>query len=310
MTARGEISSVTARSLKPPSICVRPFPGPLGAEIDCGDLRYVDSVATRQIHQAWLDHLFVVFHNQKLTNEDLLAVTQIFGEPEEAAVAPKEGVYQDVAIVSNVVENGKAIGVLGAGELLWHSDHSFHEEPLAAALLYAVEVPGEGGDTHFSNMYLALERLPADLKKRIVGLTIKNDGSLNSAGIPRTDAVITDLRTYEGPSHPIIRTHPETEHNGLYLGRRPNAYINGLSIEESEDLLDELWAHATQPCFAWAHRWDVGDLVVWDNRCVMHRRDSFHADVRRIMHRTQCSGDRPVHRVGTANVEPHPRSML
>ena len=310
MAARGKISSVTVPSQKPPSIRVRPFPGPLGAEIDCGDLRYVDSVATRQIHQAWLDHLFVVFHNQKLTNEDLLAVTRIFGEPEEAAVAPKDGVYQDVAIVSNVVENGTAIGVLGAGELLWHSDHSFHKVPLAAALLYAVEVPGEGGDTHFSNMYLALERLPADLKKRIVGLTIKNDGSLNSAGIPRTAAVITDLRTYEGPSHPIIRTHPETGHNGLYLGRRPNAYINGLSIEESEDLLDELWAHATQPCFAWAHRWDVGDLVVWDNRCVMHRRDSFQADARRIMHRTQCSGDRPVHRVGTANVEPHPRSML
>ena len=309
MAVCGKTSSVTASSPKSPSIRVRPFPGVLGAEIDCGDLRYVNSETTRQVHRAWLDHLFVVFRNQKLTNEDLLAVTRIFGDPEAAAVAPKDGVYQEVAIISNVVENGKAIGALGAGELLWHSDHSFHEVPLAAALLYAVEVPDEGGDTHFSNMYLALERLPANLEKRIASLTIKNDGSLNSAGIPRTDAVITDLRTYEGPSHPIIRTHPETGHNALYLGRRPNAYVNGLSIEESEELLDELWAHATQPCFAWPHRWNAGDLVVWDNRCVMHRRDSFQADARRIMHRTQCSGDRPIHRGETANVEPHPRSM-
>ena len=289
-------------------IRVRPLPGVLGAEIDCGDLRHVDGETKRQIHRAWLDHLFVVFHDQNLTNEDLCAVTRIFGEPEVAAVAPKDGVYQDVAIISNVVEDGKAIGVLGAGELRWHSDHSFHEVPLAAALLYGVEVPDEGGDTHFSNMYLALETLPADLKARIANLSIKNDGSLNSAGIPRTDAVITDLRTYEGPSHPILRTHPETGHNVLYLGRRPNAYINGLSIEESEELLDELWAHATQPRFTWSHEWKVGDLVVWDNRCLMHRRDAFDANARRFMYRTQCSGDRPAYGGETANAAAHLRS--
>ena len=289
-------------------IRIHPLPRVLGAEIDCGDLRHVDDETKRQIHRAWLDHLVVVFHNQRLTNEDLLAVTRIFGEPEAAAVAPKDGVYQDVAIISNVVENGKVIGALGAGELRWHSDHSFQEVPLAASLLYAVEVPNEGGNTHFSNMYLALETLPADLKARVANLAIKNDGSLNSAGIPRTDAVITDLRTYEGPSHPIVRTHPENGYNVLYLGRRPNAYINGLSIDESEELLDKLWAHATQSRFTWSHEWNVGDLVVWDNRCLMHRRDPFNANARRVMHRTQCLGDRPAYRRQTANVTLHPRS--
>lgn len=287
--AQGSAASISLM----PDIVIRPLPGPLGAEVECGDIRRLDENARRRIHQAWLDHLVLVFHDQTLSKGDLLEITHIFGEPETAAVAPKDGVFQDVAIISNVLESGKPIGALGAGELLWHSDHSFNEVPLAAAMLYSLETPSEGGDTHFSNMYLALETLPAHLRARVAGLTIKNDGSLNSAGIPRTDAIVTDLLSYEGPSHPIIRTHPETGCNALYLGRRPNAYVNGLSIAESEDLLNQLWAHIKRPEIAFAHKWHPRDLVVWDNRCVMHRRDPFDAHARRVMLRTQCSGDRP-----------------
>lgn len=305
--ARHPIPSATTRSSV---VRIRPLPAPLGAEVDCGDLLKIDAETKGDIHQAWLDHLVLIFHGQTLSKDDLLEVTRIFGEPEVAAVAPKDGVFQDVAIISNVLEHGKPIGALGAGELRWHSDHSFNEVPLSAAMLYALEVPPQGGDTFFSNMYLAFETLPADLKARVANLTIKNDGSLNSAGIPRTDAAVTDLLTYEGPSHPIIRTHAETGYNTLYLGRRPNAYVNGLSIEESEDLLNKLWAHATQPQFAFSHKWRIGDLVVWDNRCVMHRRDSFDANARRVMQRTQCSGDRPVFRPEAAHAAPHPRTHV
>jgi len=274
-------------------IRVRPLPAPAGAEVECGDLVSLNEAQRRVIHNLWLDHLFLVFHDQQLTDEKLVSVSHIFGKPEIAAVAPKDGIYQQIAVVSNVVEKGKPIGVLGAGELLWHSDHSFNERPLAAAMLYAIEVPSEGGNTLINNMYLALDTLPATLRARIDRLTIKNDGSLNSAGERRTNAVITDVRSYEGPSHPIVRTHPETGLDTLYLGRRPNAYVNGLSVQESENLLNELWNHATQPHLAWSHRWRVGDLLVWDNRCVMHRRDGFDSAARRVMHRAQCAGDRP-----------------
>jgi taurine dioxygenase len=297
----------TAESAERRDIRVSPFLAAAGAEIECGELKTLNDAERRAIHDVWLDHLFLVFHRQHLTDEELLSVSRIFGDPEIAAVAPKDGIYQQVAIISNVVEKGKPIGALGAGDLLWHSDHSFNERPLSASMLYALEVPSEGGNTLFSNMYLALDMLPATLRARIEGLTIKNDGSLNSAGERRTDAVITDLRSYEGPSHPIIRTHPESGRNALYLGRRPNAYVDGLSIEESEDLLNKLWAHATQPQFAWSHKWSVGDLVVWDNRCLMHRRDSFDPQVRRVMHRAQCAGDRPVYRPEASKRGSHPR---
>jgi len=291
-------------------IVVRPLPAAAGAEVECGNLATLGDEDRKKIHQAWLDHLFLVFHGQNLSDPDLVGVSRIFGEPEIAAVAPKDGIFQQIAVISNVFENGKPIGALGAGELLWHSDHSFNERPLAAAMLYALEIPDTGGDTLFTNMYLALDTLPVSLGKRIDGLSIKNDGSLNSAGIRRTNAVITDLRTYEGPSHPIVRTHPETGRNALYLGRRPNAYVNGLSIEDSEALLDELWAHATQQRFAWSHKWKVGDLVVWDNRCLMHRRDSFESQARRIMHRAQCAGDRPTYSAEAQRLGSHPRGHL
>jgi taurine dioxygenase len=289
---------------------IRPLPAPAGAEVQCGDVKALSDDDKKIIHKAWLDHLFLVFRGQELSDRELAAVSRTFGEPEIAAVAPKDGIYQEIAVVSNVLEKGKPIGVLGAGELLWHSDHSFNERPLGAALLYALEIPDQGGNTMFSNMYLALETLPALLRQRIEGLTIKNDGSLNSAGERRTNAVITDLRTYEGPSHPIVRTHPETGYNCLYLGRRPHAYINGLSIEESEALLNELWSHASQQHLAWSHKWSVGDLVVWDNRCCMHRRDAFDPTQRRVMHRAQCSGDRPSYRRDASKMGAHPRSYL
>lgn len=275
------------------SIGIAPYPAALGAEVSCGDLRGIDAGIRAMLRQAWLDNLMLVFRGQTLSDADLLEVSTIFGDTAIAAVKPKDDLFQPVAIVSNVVENGRKIGVLGDGEVIWHSDHSFNEKPLGAALLYALEVPPAGGDTHFSNMYLALKTLPRDLRARIEGLTIKNDGSLNSAGERRTNDIITDVREYAGVSHPIIRTH-ESGFDVLYLGRRPNAYVNGLTVADSEALLDRLWAHATQPAFTWAHRWQVGDLVVWDNRCVMHRRDPFDPQARRIMHRAQCEGERPV----------------
>ena len=206
----------------------------------------------------------------------------------------KARAHPEIVVVSNVMENGQAIGVLRDAEVVWHSDNSYREQPLSYSALYALEVPESGGNTGFANMYLALETLDPALRQRIEGRTLKHDMTYNSAGDLREGfQPVSDVREAPGPSHPIVRTHPETGYDALYLGRRPNAYINGLSIEESEALLNALWAHATRPEHTWRHEWRPGDILVWDNRCVMHHRDPFDAGARRVMHRVQCAGDKP-----------------
>jgi taurine dioxygenase len=137
-------------------------------------------------------------------------------------------------------------------------------------------------------MYGAWEALPSALRQRIADLRVKHDGTYNSGGYVREGVTPTgDPRTSPGSVHPLVQVHPETGRRGLYLGRRRNAYIEGLPIEESDALLDELWTYATDPRLTWRHQWQSGDLVLWDNRCTMHRRDPFDPTARRVMHRTQ-----------------------
>lgn len=278
-------------------IAIRPIAAALGAEIVCGDLRDLDDEAVKVLYQAYLDHLVLLFRGQTLNDDELLEFGRKFGELEAGSARPvgvKGLDCPEVVVVSNVVENGVPIGSLGYGEAVWHSDMSFNEIPTAASLLYSLEIPPTGGNTGFSNMYLALATLPERLRKRIAGLTIKNDASRTSAGELRPSfPEVVDIPTCPGPSHPIVRTHAETGHQCLYLGRRPNAYVNGLPLEESEKLLDELWTHAARAELVWHHQWRVGDLLLWDNRCTMHHRDPFDGQHRRVMHKTQTKGERP-----------------
>ncbi|CAF1152154.1 unnamed protein product [Didymodactylos carnosus] len=141
-------------------------------------------------------------------------------------------------------------------------------------------------------MYAAYEALPDDLKRRAAKLRIKHDGTYNSGGYLRAGVTaIDDPRVSSGVFHPLICTHPETGRCCLYLGRRRNAYIEGLSLKQSEALLDEIWSYATRREIAWYNRWRVGDIVLWDNRCTMHRREPFDPGARRIMLRTQIKGE-------------------
>jgi taurine dioxygenase len=267
----------------------------LGARIAGTDLRAISDHQFSTIYQAWLDHQVILFRDQQLTVDELVAFSRGFGELDWAPVQETgrrfvEG-YPEVYVVSNVIENGVEIGSLGAGEAAWHTDMSYLENPPKASMLYAVEVPPAGGNTHFCSMYRAYESLPEALKRRIEDLMLKHDGTYNSGGYLRrgTEAVDDPVHS-PGEYHPLVCTHPETDRRLLYLGRRRNAYIGGMPLSESEALLDELWFHATQEEFAWRHEWRVGDLVLWDNRCTMHRRDAFDANERRIMHRTQIKG--------------------
>lgn len=291
-----------------------PAKAPLGAEVRCGDVRTLDESSFRCVYQAILDHLVILIRSQTLTDPELIEFGRRFGTLDFAPLAKtgkeKAREYPEIIVISNVVENGVPIGVLRDAEVVWHSDNSYRETPLSYSALYALEVPPAGGDTGFANMYLALETLPADLRRRIEGRTLKHDMTYNSAGDLREGfQPVPDVRQAPGPSHPVIRTHPETGYNALYLGRRPNAYINGLSVEESEDILDALWAHATRPGFQWHHQWRAGDILIWDNRCVMHHRDPFDGGARRVMHRVQCTGERPFYDERATARGPHPRGI-
>lgn len=273
-------------------IAVGPTGGALGAEIRNVDLRTIDDGDFAVIWGAWHDHLVLIFRGQNLSDEDLIAFSKRFGKLDWAPVQESGRRFVDghpeIYVVSNVVEKGVPIGSLGAGEATWHTDMSYLEVPPKASVLYALEAPATGGDTYFNNMYAAYESLPQELKGRIAGLKLKHDGTYNSGGYVRQGvAAVDDPVTSPGTYHPLVCTHPDTRRRALYLGRRRNAYIGGLSLAESESLLDQLWSYATRSELAWGHKWRRGDLVLWDNRCTMHRRDSFDSASRRVMHRTQ-----------------------
>lgn len=279
-------------------VVARPTGGALGADIEGVDLAQpLTQETTAAIKDAWAQNLVLRFRGQRLSDDDLMRFSRQFGELDWAPVAATTDAPEGrdyVMVVSNVVENGKPIGQLGAYEAVWHTDMSYVAEPPQASALYSLEVPESGGDTGFSNMYLALERLPAELRRGIEGRVCRHDASRNSAGELRRGYVdAPDPSQTVGADHPLVRTHPVTGKKALFLGRRRNAYIPGLPLADSEALLDALWDHASRPELAWYQQWRPGDLVLWDNRCVMHRRDAFDPAARRVMHRTQIKGDRP-----------------
>jgi taurine dioxygenase len=272
---------------------------PTGAAL-CAEVRGVDLKALGDgqfaaLEAAWHAHQVVLIRGQALTDQDLIAFSRRFGELDWAPVQENGRRFVDglpeIYIVSNVKVGGEAIGSLGAGEAVWHTDMSYLDMPPMASMLYAIEVPPTGGNTSFCSMYAVYEALPAELKRRIADLQIKHDGTYNSGGYLRQGVVPSDdPRTSPGAVHPLVCVHPDTGRRMLYLGRRRNAYIAGLELAASESLLDELWSYVERPEFAFEHAWRVGDLVLWDNRCTMHRRDPFDDSTRRIMHRTQIKG--------------------
>jgi taurine dioxygenase len=274
---------------------VVPTSAALGAEIRGVDLRSINHAIFEQINRAWLDHSVLLFRNQRLSDDELIAFSRRFGTLDHAPIQENgrrfvEG-HPEIYVVSNVVEHGVAIGSLGAGEAVWHTDMSYLPDPPKASALYALEVPAAGGDTSFCTMYGAWDALPEDLRARALTMRVKHDGTYNSGGYVRMGVTPTDdPRTAPGTLHPLVCVHPETGRQHLYLGRRRNAWLEGLSLDESNALLDRIWELATADPLTWSHQWRVGDLVLWDNRCVMHRRDAFDPGSRRIMHRTQIKG--------------------
>jgi taurine dioxygenase len=283
-------------------LAIKNLDAPLGAQISGIDLsRPVTSSDVGAIEDVWRERLVVVFHSQKLSDPELITFSKNFGELDPPGPNPYGQPFNkqhpELNVISNVVEDGKPIGNLGDGEAVWHADMTYVEVPPKAAMLHSLEVPPPeaGGNTYFANMFAAYETLPADLKKATDCRVAVHDASTNSAGMLRKGyQVVSDVRQTVGAHHPLVRTEPTTGRKALFLGRRPNAYVVGLDVADSEALLDALWAHATQPRFAMCHEWQVGDLLMWNNLSVLHRRDPFDPKTRRIMHRSQIKGDQQI----------------
>ena len=280
---------------------VRPL-GAVGAEVRGVDLARLSKVQLEAIKRAWYGHDVLVFRNQRLTDDDLLSFSRNFGAldspPNQGAGRKCPPGYPEVYIVSNVVdEKGEPIGALGDGEASWHTDMSYAALPPDASMLYSLEIPPAGGDTCFCSMKAALARMPKALVERVRSLDIKHDGTYDSGGYVRKGLTPTnDPRTSVGTPHPAILAHPVSGDAALYLGRRRNAYVMGLEVGESERLLDELWSYVETAVYR--HRWSLGDLVLWDNRTTMHRRDAFDPRSRRVMHRMQIKGSVAPRRAG------------
>ncbi|MSP87409.1 MAG: TauD/TfdA family dioxygenase [Alphaproteobacteria bacterium] len=279
---------------------IRPLSAPLGAEIDGVNLSQpLPLSAFAEIERAWRERLVLVIRDQRLSDPELIAFSRNWGEldppgpnPYGAPFLPE---HPEVNVISNVVEDGKPIGNLGAGEAVWHADMTYIDRPPKAAILHALEIPPSGGNTYFADMFAAYDALGADMKSRIQGRIAIHDASLNSAGqLRRGYEPVTDVRQTRGARHPLVRTDAVTGRKALFLGRRTNSYILDMELAESEALLDALWAHAGNMRFAMSHEWRRGDVLIWNNLSVLHRRDPFDPTARRVMHRTQIKGEEAV----------------
>lgn len=275
-------------------IQLNPLSKKLGADILGVDVKKLSDNEFAQVYGHWLKWGVLRVRGQRISDAELQQFSKRFGPLEDAPLGlmPEEErkklANRYVTVISNIKVDGKAIGGLSNQEAMWHSDMTYVENPPPASILLALEVPVSGGDTHFSDQVAAYEALPTELRAKIATLSIKHNAAHTSIGSLRPGfEPLTDPRLAPGAVHPIVRVHDETGEHALYLGRRELAYIPELPLAQSEALLDELWRYAALAENTWTQRWQAGDLVIWDNRRVMHRRDGFDDSQRRLMKRCQ-----------------------
>ena len=265
-----------------------------GADITGVDLANLTDDTFEAIYRAWLSFGVLRFKGQTLNKDSLQLFSQRFGPLEQIPIgrmSEEQKARLDnlfVTPISNIKVDGKPIGGLGDAEATWHSDMTYVEVPPPASVLLGVEIPQNGGDTFFADQRAALASLPDDLRQSIEGLSIKHNAAHDSVGNLRPGfEAFDDPRDAPGAVHPIIRTHNETGDACLYLGRREWAYIPGLSLEESEALLDELWSYAVPADYVVEQNWTPGDVIIWDNRRCLHKRTSIDPSQRRLLLRCQ-----------------------
>jgi taurine dioxygenase len=278
---------------------INPFDGAVGAEVIGLDLSQpLAADDFRRIHRAHLDHHVIVFRDQHITPEQQIAFSRRFG-PLQIHVLHQfhlQG-HPEILVVSNVVENGKPIGLGDAGHF-WHSDLSYKETPSLGSLLHAQELPAEGGDTLFANMHLAWDTLPEHLRGAIEGRTAEHTYLAKYAELQRRSPWRPNLSAEQIAEvkpvvHPMVRTHPETGRKALFVSEHFTTRITGLPDAESHALLQELFNHSVRDEHLYRHQWRDHDMVFWDNRSLMHLAAGTPDHLRRKMYRTTVEGDTP-----------------
>lgn len=284
---------------RPQQIEIRPFDAPVGAEVIGLDLSQpLSDDDFARIHRAHLDHHVLVFRDQRIAPEQQIAFSRRFG-PLQIHVLRQFQLpgHPEVLIVSNVVENGKPIGLGDAGHF-WHSDLSYKERPSLGSMLHAQELPSEGGDTLFANMHLAWDTLPDELKRKVDGLRAEHTYLAKYAELQRRspwrpDLTQAQLDEVKPVVHPVVRVHPETGRKALFVSEHFTTRIVGLPQDESDALLARLFEHSTRAAHIYRHVWQPHDLVFWDNRSLMHLAAGTPDHLRRVMYRTTIEGDVP-----------------
>jgi taurine dioxygenase len=273
---------------------VTPFSEALGAEITDIDLsKPLDDATVKAIRDAFDRYIFVVFRDQELSEEDQLRAASYFGKVHirrrPTTTRDPGGAFDTpFMLVTNIVENGKSIGVFGDGEMWFHHDTSYYPEPHRATLLYSMKLPSWGGNTCFSNMYKAYENIPRPLRDKLEGKKVLQVHDYKRR--ERLDLDKIDLNSVRHQEQPIFITHPATGRKALYISRLMSARILGLPRDESEAILDQLFEISEDPAIVYEHEWKLGDLVIWDNWCSIHARKDFPRDEPRLMRRLTIEG--------------------
>lgn len=265
----------------------RPLTPTFGAEIQDIQLTAdMDDLTFAAVRDAWAAHELLLFRNQNLSEEDLIAFSQRFGKLEiHVRQEWLSSEHPEILVLSNMKKDGKSIGGLANSEINWHYDQIYLPRPAVGSLLFSVTIPPEGGSTYFADMCGVYEALPERLKSKINGRkAVQSYANFNSDHTIKTkDAIKKKTPDVE---HPIVRVHPVTGREALYVCPGMTTQIIGLDEQESRSVLEELFEFSTQPEFVYRHNWQVGDALLWDNACTMHRRDDFDDKYDRMMKRT------------------------
>ncbi|MEX0603572.1 MAG: TauD/TfdA family dioxygenase [Marinobacter sp.] len=258
-----------------------PLSPALGAEVKGVDLTRMNASEAQALNELWLKHHVLVVRDSPLGEDQLVEFARAFGSIENARKMSPLAKRPEIMVISNIREGGAALGALPDGELYWHFDRVHQTVPNKAGVLHAIELPSKGGETRFSSTCKAYDALPEDTKRKLEGLT-----ALNTYQYGQTTSTNKQL-TEDSPSavHPVVRTIPETGQKALYVCRLMTDRIVELPEAESRDLLAELFDHCERPEFTYEHSWKVGDTLIWDNRCVLHARNDFNENERRLLKR-------------------------
>ncbi len=279
-------------------LSISPVQGRFVARVTGVDLSQpLEDACFARIHEAMLAHSILVFSDQQLSNEQHIAFSRRFGELEIHTA--KHWLLPDfpqILVLSNRGENGTKPIVNGGA--YWHSDMTYKAEPPMGSLLYAIEVPPEGGDTLFADMYAAYESLDGETRAEIEGLEAVHRYGDRYSAMAREDKdrpplTPEQLAAVPDVVHPVVRTHPETGRKALFVNEGFTIGIAGTPEVAGKALLDRLFRHSVESSRIYSHRWRPGDLVMWDNRCTMHRATGYDSRHARAMHRTTVQGDRP-----------------